>query len=291
MLAIFNPEHDLCLANGNAHYVPPQSALDFAVRDARVMQRLYPYADCLPSPLADADALGQYLRQHDQERFPIVAWGWNSTLKNALLHAGIEACRLPSDESLSTLRKLQHRTTLLPLQPDCISATTVAEVDAMLRRHHAVVLKAPWSGAGRGLRWATGTMTSHDRQWMEKVVRTQRCVVVEPRRDIDIDYALEYSIADGTLQCLCHSLFKTVNGVYRSNVIRTEAELAQQIAVPQLMREQIEAWLRQQIVPHYSGPLGIDLIRDTSGHHHLCELNLRHTMGMVYSTRTLDLST
>ena len=26
---IFNPEHDLCLANGSPHYLPPASALKF----------------------------------------------------------------------------------------------------------------------------------------------------------------------------------------------------------------------------------------------------------------------
>ena len=41
-LCIFNPEHDLCLAKGRAHYVPPRSAVDFARRDANIMAVLYP---------------------------------------------------------------------------------------------------------------------------------------------------------------------------------------------------------------------------------------------------------
>ena len=36
-LCIFNPEHDLCLAKGRAHYVPPRSAVEFARRDADIM--------------------------------------------------------------------------------------------------------------------------------------------------------------------------------------------------------------------------------------------------------------
>ena len=40
-VCIFNPEHDLCLAKGRAHYVPPRSAVEFARRDAGIMQVLY----------------------------------------------------------------------------------------------------------------------------------------------------------------------------------------------------------------------------------------------------------
>ena len=45
-LCIFNPEHDLCLANGHAHYVPPESAITFADRAASLMQIIYPEALC-----------------------------------------------------------------------------------------------------------------------------------------------------------------------------------------------------------------------------------------------------
>jgi hypothetical protein len=41
LLAIFNPEHDLCLANGDANYVPPASALRFARQEAHLMKALY----------------------------------------------------------------------------------------------------------------------------------------------------------------------------------------------------------------------------------------------------------
>ena len=46
LLCIFNPEHDLCLAKGRAHYVPPRSAVEFACRDASIMSVLYPDAVC-----------------------------------------------------------------------------------------------------------------------------------------------------------------------------------------------------------------------------------------------------
>ena len=45
-LCVFNPEHDLCLAKGRWNYVPPRSVVDFARRDADIMQVLYPDAVC-----------------------------------------------------------------------------------------------------------------------------------------------------------------------------------------------------------------------------------------------------
>ena len=42
MICIFNPEHDLCLANGGRNYVPPASARTFAAESCGLMGLLYP---------------------------------------------------------------------------------------------------------------------------------------------------------------------------------------------------------------------------------------------------------
>ena len=49
MLCIFNPEHDLCLANGNRHFMPPSSALQFAREGVSIMQVVYPEEVAVPS--------------------------------------------------------------------------------------------------------------------------------------------------------------------------------------------------------------------------------------------------
>ena len=40
-------------------------------------------------------------------------------------------------------------------------------------------------------------------------------------------------------------------------------------------------WITEHVVGRYVGPLGVDLILDTSGNTHVSEFNFRHTMGMV----------
>ena len=275
-LCIFNPEHDLCMAKGRAHYVPPRSAVDFALRDAAVMQVLYPGAVCLsvydpqlPSVLSCGPAFRSAVTA-------VTAWGWDAVVKHELLKRGAQESLLPSDEEINTIRELQHRTTVLPLQPDCHEVHSMEEMELLLREHEHWVLKAPWSGAGRGLRWVHGRLTAIDRDWLLKTVREQRCVIAEPRRDVVADLALEYM--DGAF--IGYSYFKTGSGVYKENVAWGDDRIETTFGlIP--MRAKVEQWLAANVWPRYCGPLGIDLMVCADGSVHVAEMNVRHTMGMI----------
>lgn len=314
MLCIFNPEHDLCLASGRALYIPPRSARDFALRDSHLMQILYPDALCCSA----YDLPIQAIKQSDIQT--ITPWGWNPTLKHQLLKAGAPAGLLPSDDRLATLRALQHRTTVLPLQPDCRAIYNIVEAEALLREQPHWVLKAPWSGAGRGLRWLHGRLSEIDRNWIAKTVSAQRCVIAEPRRDVVADLALEYLCTPQSVLCTAsspktgeqlkdpvalpllqgeypargegvnfvgYSYFRTSHGVYKENVMWSDDEIARHFADTDLqaVRTRVEQWLAANILPHYHGPLGVDLMACADGSIHVAELNLRHTMGMVAHER------
>lgn len=288
-LCIFNPEHDLCLAKGRAHYVPPRSAVDFARRDAGLMSVLYPGATCC-SVYDVSEILSTF-------RFPlstVIAWGWDAVVKHELLKRGVPAELLPSDEEINTIRELQHRTTVLPLQEDCHAVHSVEEMEALLREREHWVMKAPWSGAGRGLRWVHGSLTAIDRDWLVKTAEKQRCVIAEPRRDVVADLALEYNhgsshkIGEGDpskarveeYDFIGYSYFKTGSGVYKENVPWTDEQIETAFPVRQA-RERIEPWLEANVWPRYRGPLGVDLMVDGEGRVFVSEINFRHTMGMV----------
>ena len=274
-LCIFNPEHDLCLANGRAHYVPPRSAIDFARRGASLMQVLYPDSRCLS--VYDIIQSSTLSDQFDR----IVPWGWNLTLKYELLKQGVPATLMPSDEVLARWRMLQHRTTILPLQPQSRAATTAEEVRLMISQYRSVVMKAPWSGAGRGLRWVTDRLGEQDVSWLNKVVREQRCVIVEPRREVAADFALEYIIDKQGLRFLGYSLFESAHGVYQSNRLLLDDVICRRVGITSVERQGLEDWLCAHVSPFYQGPLGVDFILDTQGRRYLSEMNLRHTMGWV----------
>ncbi|MCR4659319.1 MAG: hypothetical protein K5650_03375 [Bacteroidales bacterium] len=278
-LLIFNPEHDLCLAHANRHYVAPRSAVEYARSSCAVMLPLCPDAVCTsaydPLPTVDTPTV-------------IVPWGWNITLKQQLLQLGADPSLLPDDDTLHRLRQLQHRSTLLPLQPDCMAATSIQEVEAALADGHGqAVLKAPWSGAGRGLRFVGGNLSPLDRTWIDKTLCNQQCVMVEPRRDVVLDFALEYLCSDGQLHFIGFSAFNTANGVYRNNLELTDMQIEQlvlSLTAPHALdnlRAEAEPWLESNIAAHYSGPLGLDLMACRNGTIAVAEHNMRYTMGMV----------
>lgn len=269
-LCVFNPEHDLCLAKGRAHYVPPRSAVDFARRDANVMSVLYPDAIC--TSVYDLSPFTFHLSPLTS----VTAWGWDAVVKYELLKRGISESLLPSDEEINTIRDLQHRSTVLPLQPDCHAVHSVEEMEALLGEREHWVMKAPWSGAGRGLRWVHGALTPIDRDWLLKTVAAQHCVIAEPRRDVVADLALEY--LDGAFYG--YSYFKTGCGVYKENIPWTDGQIESAFPVREA-RERIEPWLETKVWLRYRGPLGVDLMVCADGSVHVAEMNLRHTMGMV----------
>ncbi len=267
-LCIFNPEHDLCLAKGRAHYVPPRSAVEFARKDAAIMAVLYPGAVCT--------SVYDLTREQAHKATNVVAWGWDAVVKHELLKRGVSEELLPKDEEVATIREFQHRSTVLPLQPDCHVVYSIEEMETLLQEREHWVMKAPWSGAGRGLHWVHGSLTAIDRDWLTKTVEKQRCVIAEPRREVTADLALEYM--DGSF--MGYSYFKTGSGVYKENVAWTDGRIEATFPMRQA-RERIEPWLADNIWPRYQGPLGVDLMYCEDGSMHVAEINFRHTMGMI----------
>ena len=311
MLALFNPEHDLCLANGDANYVPPASALRFARQGAHLMNVLYG-EDTIALAAEDVNwsRLADGISPHTA-LFPLTAWGWDASLVRRLVKRGVPRELMPTDEQLETIRQLSHRRTALSAPEACgfkpmgEEAFRLSEVQTLLDRHRRVVLKAPWSGSGRGLRWVDNALSAHDADWLEKLLATQGSVIVEPRCEVMQDFALEYNISSqqsavsgqqsispcaGT-HFLGYSWFATQNGVYRENRLLSDDEilrcLSAYIPIEKLIsaKSAIETWLAAEVEPQYEGPLGIDMFvyKAVGGYalNPMVEINFRHTMGHV----------
>lgn len=293
-IVIFNPEHDLCLANGNPHFVPPSSALLFAEQGAEWMcnlKRFHPV-----DFFTDAAHAGQiYYRQcvDTHCEADIYSWGWNTTLKTFLIKSGIPPEILPEDGILSSIRALSHRSTALPLQKDTYSALCLDDIDNYMRIHHNVVLKAPWSGSGRGIRWVDMQLSSHDKSWISKILSTQKSVLIEPKFDVVQDFAfLFYYTQQKGCTFVGYSLFKTQNGVYRGNKLLYDIEiseyLSQWIPFEEITNAQhtIQNWLNSILKDtNYQGPIGVDaFIYRNQGIFKLrpcVEINFRYTMGFI----------
>lgn len=261
-MLIFNPEHDLCLSNGGTSYVAPESARQFAEQCSDVMKIIYHPGFLVPHAT-------------------VIPWGWNKTLKHSLVKKGFPEKSLPSDNELQTIKNLQHRKTALPLLRDSIAAGSIDEITDYLVQHRNIVLKAPWSGSGRGLRWVSEQLSRQDTQWAQKVIDTQHCVIAEPRRNVRNNYALEFYRYENTLHFVGYSLFTTKNGVYQSNILLDDHTISKIINIPESETVHIKEWLTSILPNFYEGPIGVDYYTDHDGNHFCSEINFRHTMGLV----------
>lgn len=292
---IFNPEHDLCLANGDIHFVPPESALALG---------------------RDCGSITKYMRGLDSNAdngAKIVPWGWNYVLRERLLKEGVSSSILPSDEQLDHIRLFSGRSlafeahefllgflSRIPVSRNLYAAPSgcrkmcrsAAELDTFLRSYENIVLKAPLSGSGKGIRFVRGTLSHSDRGWAENLMRRYGYLVAERRAEILDEFAFLYEVAAGRVLFKGYSMFYSHNGVYKGNILASDSYIEAKMAasVPRELLwgvgEGLAEFIRQRLCGKYEGFLGVDLYfyKGDDGKI-LCqpvsEINLRMTMGLI----------
>lgn len=318
---IFNPEHDLCLANGDIHFVPPESALAFG-RDCasiiRFMRGLDADADvnCSVDTCNGMNSVGQVKK--------IVPWGWNSVLKERLLKEGYSSELLPTELQIAQITELSHRSVALEAleyvnNAVCesvtpanyrIAAKSLEEVTAFLEKVQNVVLKAPLSGSGKGIRFVSKELSHSDAGWCRNLIAKHGYVVVEQRFAPVMEFAMlfrsvkvENNLENGEKQAvefIGYSLFYTQNGAYRGNILASnefiESQITQYIPVDLLHKSRLAImdFIEKRIAGKYEGFIGVDqfVCRDFVDSHYIesssrycfnpvVEINLRMTMGLV----------
>ena len=316
-LHLFNPDHDLALAHGRTHYVPPASAVAFAVdaapivawltRDAAVLVPERTMPDAFLLQLQELRKEFRWVTQRELPELPVekvVPWGWNYNIWERLKKWGVDEKALPSDTEITEIQRLSHRRTAaaamqflrdratrperLPLPAQELH--TLEEADQFFRNFGDAMFKMPWSGSGRGLRHVVGTMSTHQRGWIGQSIRKHGCIMAEPFHSVVQDFAMEF-ICDGDVRFEGYSLFETHNGVYLSNSLMSdeaiEKHLSQWIDVQILAeyRSLLAQFLKEKIAPYYKGCVGVDMfVYQQDGDFFVnpaVELNLRMTMGLL----------
>ena len=317
-LCIFNPDHDLALAHGANHYVSPTSAVKFAV-DAALLPlwlfddaRAFTTAPSLPDAFRDvADCCGVPLQV--TASWPeaarcdrVLPWGWNHNLARSLQKNGVPTALLPTGPQLEKIRQLSHRrlsrqamqflqeripnTAERPLP--ATELTSIEEVEHFVSQHGEVVLKMPWSGSGRGLRFIKGAMTTHQRGWAAQSIRKYGCVMGELYYAVVQDFAMEFDLSESPFFC-GYSLFTTRHGAYQENLLLSDSMIEERLSAyvkPSFIhsvREALEEFLAFHVAPYYQGVVGVDMfVYQKDGKyclHPAVELNLRLTMGLAAS--------
>ena len=279
---IFNPEHDLCIANGDENFVPPRSAVGFAKENID---------------------LSEHLKRPNKQRRQIVPWGWNHSLKKRLINEGVDPAILPSEEELQFIRTHSRREFALDVHsrlssgksqvigPDYrIVATNVGEIEAFISANSSAVLKSPLSGSGKGIRFVRKKLSESDEGWCRRTLDKQGSVIVEQRFEIIKECAMLFECHSEGIDFIGYSLFESKNGAYSRNILASNEEIEDTIAdyIPQdtliAIREELTAIFADTLMGHYEGFLGVDQIicqTDSPAFIPVSEINLRMTMGLV----------
>ena len=279
---IFNPEHDLCIANGDENFVPPRSAVGFAKENMD---------------------LSEYLKRPNKQRRQIIPWGWNHSLKKRLINEGIDPSLVPSEDELQFIRSHSRREFALEVhsrlycedskvigQDYRIIATSICEIEAFISANGSAVLKSPLSGSGKGIRFVRERLSESDEGWCRKTLEKQGSVIVEQRFEIIKECAMLFECHHEGIDFIGYSLFESRNGAYSRNIIASNEDIEDMIAqyIPRdtliTIRENLTSILTDTIAGHYEGFLGVDQIICQPGSPvfiPVSEINLRMTMGLI----------
>ena len=296
--AIFNPEHDLCMADGSGSFIPPAAVVEFASRCSWVEK-------FMGGP------------EGEEPPVEIVPWGWDRCLRERLLKEGVPAERLPDDVQLDFIREHSRRELAVELLERVQSYTgedyaivshayrivahTMVEIETFLQEKGRVVLKAPLSGSGKGVRFATGELMETDLGWCRRTLQRQGAVIVEQRMELVKEFAMLFECED-QVKFRGYSLFYASNGAYKGNLLASneyiEKFLGEFIPVEKLgqVQKQIMEFLQEKLQGRYRGFVGVDQFvaeaavgegteENLSGRkfcwNPAMEINLRMTMGLV----------
>ena len=279
---IFNPEHDLCLANGDENFVPPRSAMGFANENMDLSERL---------------------KRPNKHRRQIIPWGWNHSLRKRLINEGIDPSALPSEEELQFIRTHSRRECALEVHsrlscgnsqvmgPDYrIVATSVGEIEAFISANGSAVLKSPLSGSGKGIRFVRERLSESDAGWCRRTLDKQGSVIVEQRFEIIKECAMLFECHHEGIDFIGYSLFESRNGAYSKNILASNEDIEDLIAgyIPRDtlidIRENLTGILSDTLAGHYEGFLGVDQMicqTDSPIFIPVSEINLRMTMGLI----------
>ncbi len=334
-LHIFNPEHDLALAANLANFTAPHAG-----RQLRSDLSYIPFlwadegdfilVDDIDSALVKAQRVSyaqaervEFVTKAQLEKImhetflvdSIHPWGWNIALKHELLQLGTPDIMLPTDNALLQARSISSRKWAAShLQRNVLFTSDIRDLRKLLETKKQIVVKAPWSSSGRGVRYLSSEETEqiHSSQfsvseqrvqnsqltaserWAQNIIDKQGGVTIEPYYNKVKDFGMEFETVDGKVRYLGLSIFGTQKNTYVGNLLASEEE-KEQILLNYVSREEIGS-IRKNVIAImepalkgvYSGPFGVDMMvcaTQPGGKdcfvNSCIELNLRRTMGHV----------
>ena len=332
-IRIFNPEHDIALASNIERFTAPHAGRQLRsdlcylpalwadeddvviVDDIDFAESAYRRLKAERKPKVEFCTMEQIAHVLSSSHAPLAIdpWGWDPAIRFQLLSAGVPKESLPSKEAVQELRRLSGRqctTAILESvrqgveSKTCGESTYLTDYDtfcSLLQNDSEMVVKAPWSSSGRGVRYfLKGEQTANALNWVRNVIRLQGGVMVEPLYNKVKDFGMEFRRdAESRVRYLGLSLFQTQNGAYTGNILATEAVKRDMMSryVNLAFLDEVTARLETELATLFSTlpsesalsdlRFGVDMMivakDDVDGFllHPCVEINLRRTMGHV----------
>ncbi len=312
---LFNPDHDLAMAQGGDHYVAPPHARQLR-HDLAALPMWYAddnsllvvpdietkqWVEALQSRVIPI--LPQEIKHHETGLF--FPWGWNRVERKRLLKLGARPENLPSEDMLDRLRQLSHRRTSIVIHqeleqrlgqkssPEPVEIDTLPAVLDFASRHPGCYIKTPWSGSGQGVYHVVDPVDPYFKNWCNGALKRQGSLLCEVGLDKIADFALEFYCNGNGIDFVGYSVFSTdFHSQYCHGLVDTASNLSRLIRRQYPGIDDVKACLVEIlgaiIAPDYCGHVGIDMLlyRDAQGLTKIdpcVEMNLRTTMGVVSS--------
>lgn len=315
-LYIFNPWHDMALANFTPYYKVPAGIvrmsndlsflpLWYAPDGALIYVADIFTVETFRSQIADFKDFSSERFVSDTVSYEINPWGWSPALVHILSVGGADISSLPDSVFLDKIRYLSGRQRCVEVlsQLSCVDGicgkafccNKFEEVRMYLEANGSLILKAPWSGSGRGLyRVCRQSWNANAEGWVSRILRTQGCVMAEPIYNKVCDFAMEfYSSSEGDVTFAGYSLFETDDfGNYKQNILMSDASIEEHLLsyglLPSILhevRKKLIEIFSGMVSGHYTGYFGVDMmICSQNGEillHPCVEINMRMNMGVV----------
>lgn len=313
-LHLFNPENDQALADGGFSYCAPPAAMCIA-RDLATLPLWYAaYDDAVVLPgvvhceyYNEMSALFSlpkvYKPSMQQDITSLVPWGWSAQMLHRFKSMGFDSGLLPADECIEAIRNLSNRKLTIeiskslrnvgidtPSQPQYFD--NIADVVSFVENCDRCVVKAPWSGSGKGIMWGIGKAEAPLVNFCKGIIRRQGGVIVEHFLNAKQEFAMEFLAGEDGVEFFGYSLFTAENGAYSGNLLcsngEIERKLSQFIPVGILAKVKDElCGIMQSLLAGsgYRGYFGVDMMIYDNGDgcrlNPCMEVNLRMNMGVV----------
>ncbi len=314
-LSIFNPDHEIALANDDKNFKPKKNIVRLA-HDLLLLPLWYDDGCTIVASATTpqwenlAYSLGLSYNKVESIDYSTVTkinlWGWNKAICKSLADNGLPNELTKTDLQLADIRRLTERRTaieamklinnlinssLIPQSP--IILISMDEVLQFVKSlDNIAVLKSPLSESGKGVYFvSSNTMTHSVLGWTSRTISQQGYMVAERYYDVLHNFAMEFAVLGEQVYFEGYSLFTTNGKSYEKNILIPDAAIEQLIAkyVPNRLIEDIRdilmSFLKNNIAPYYKGYLGVDMFiynHENEYRLHPCvEINLRPTMGLV----------